>query len=146
LKPDVRKFADRLTCVVAMRLIRLLCNDCKIGFQPHPSLVQKLGLPAGRVAELYKPFIFQPGMMDDQDQEIEPCSTCSGIGYRGRTGLFEMLTINDEIREALVKTPRADQLGAIAKRHGHISMQMEGIVKVASGKTSIEELQRVLKS
>lgn len=146
LKPDVRKFADRLTCVVAMRLIRLLCNDCKIGFQPHPSLVQKLGLPAGRVAELFKPFIFQPGMMDDQDQEIEPCSTCSGIGYRGRTGLFEMLTINDEIREALVKTPRADQIGAIAKRHGHISMQMEGIVKVASGKTSIEELQRVLKS
>ncbi len=146
LKPDVAKFAERLNVVVAMRLIRLLCNSCKIGFQPHPALLQKLGLPVGRVAELYKPFIFQPGMVDEEENEIEPCSTCSGIGYRGRTGLFEMLTLNDEIRQVIDKTPRADQIGAAAKRHGHISMQMEGIVMVASGRTSIEELQRVLKS
>jgi type II secretory ATPase GspE/PulE/Tfp pilus assembly ATPase PilB-like protein len=146
LKPDVQKLAERLTCVVTMRLIRLLCDTCKIGFHPHPSLLQKLGIPVGRVAELFKPFIFQPGMLDENENEIEPCPTCSGIGYRGRTGLFEMLTLNDEIREALVNNPRADQIGAIAKRHGHISMQMEGVVVVASGRTSIEELQRVLKS
>jgi type II secretory ATPase GspE/PulE/Tfp pilus assembly ATPase PilB-like protein len=46
----------------------------------------------------------------------------------------------------LIKNPRADQIAAIAKRHGHISMQMEGVVMVAGGKTSIEELQRALKS
>ena len=146
LKPDVRKFAERLTGVVAMRLIRKLCDDCKIGFQPHPTLVQKLGLPPGRVAELFKPFIFRPGMTDENEKEIEPCSTCSGIGYRGRTGFFEMLVMNDELREALVAKPRMDHLSAIAKRHGHISLMMEGVVLVASGKTSIEELQRVLKA
>ena len=145
LKPDVKTFADRLTCVVAMRLIRKLCNDCKIGFQPHPKLLQKLGLPPGRVAELFKPFVYRPGMTDENEVEVEPCKTCSGIGYRGRTGLFEMLLINDELRDALINKPRMDQLAAIAKRHGHISMQMEGIVMVASGKTSVEELQRVLK-
>ncbi len=85
-------------------------------------------------------------MVDDNENEIEPCSNCSGIGYRGRTGLFELLTMNDELREALVNNPRVDHLSAIAKRHGHISIQMEGIVMVASGKTSLEELQRVLKS
>ncbi len=146
LKPNVTKFAESLACVVAMRLVRLLCEECRIPFQPHPQLLQKLGLPQGRVAELFKPFIFKPGMVDENEVEIEPCSKCSGIGYRGRTGLFEMLTINDEIRQALVKTPRADQIAAIAKRHGHISMQMEGVVMVAGGRTSIEELQRVLKS
>lgn len=146
LKPDAKKFADRLTAVVSMRLIRLLCDNCKIGFQPAPALLQKLGLPSGRVAQLYQPFVFRPGMTDENEVEIEPCSVCSGVGYRGRTGLFEMLTLNDELRKALVATPRMDQLSAIAKRHGHISMQMEGIVMVAAGKTSIEELQRVLKA
>ena len=146
LKPDVQKFADRTTAVIAMRLIRKLCENCKIPFQPHPSLLQKLGLPPGRVAELYKPFIYKPGMVDENEIEIQPCPNCSGIGYRGRTGLFELLIMNDEVRQALVKTPRIDQLSAIAKRHGHISMQMEGIVMVAAGKTSLEELQRVLKS
>ncbi len=146
LKPDVEKFAEILTCVVSMRLIRLLCETCKIGFQPHPTLLQKLGLPPGRVAQLYKPFVFQPGMVDENEKEIEPCPKCSGIGYRGRTGLFEMLVINPELRNALVHKPQAGQLSAIAKRHGHISMQMEGIVMVASGRTSVEELQRVLKS
>lgn len=146
LKPNVEKFAELLTCVVSMRLIRLLCETCKVGFQPHPVLLQKLGIPQGRVAELYKPFVFQPGMVDENEDEIEPCSTCSGIGYRGRTGLFEMLVLNAEFREAMIRKPQAGHLAAIAKRHGHISMQMEGIVMVAAGKTSVEELQRVLKS
>lgn len=146
LKPDVEKFADRINCVVAMRLIRLLCDDCKIGFQPHPALLQKLGLPPGRVAQLYKPFVFKPGMVDENEEEIEPCATCSGIGYRGRTGLFEMLTVTPELKQALVASPQAGKLAAIAKRQGHISMQMEGIVMVAGGRTSVDELQRVLKS
>jgi len=123
-----------------------LCDECKIGFQPHPQMVQKLGLPPGRVAELFKPMIYQPGMVDEDEIEIEPCAKCSGIGYRGRTGLFELLVINDEIRKALVSNPKLGNLSAIAKRHGHISLQMEGIVMVAAGRTSIEELQRVLKS
>lgn len=146
LKPNVETFAENITAVISMRLIRKLCDSCKVPYQPHPSLLQKLGLPAGRIAVLYKPFVFQPGMVDENEVEIQPCAECSGIGYRGRTGLFELLIINDELRSALKTKPRLDQLSAIAKRHGHVSMQMEGIVMVASGKTSLEELQRVLKS
>ncbi len=146
LKPDVKKLTDRMTAVISMRLIRLLCEDCKIGFQPHPQMIHQLGLPQGRVAELFKPMVYQPGMVDENDVEIEPCSNCSGIGYRGRTGLFELLMFNDELRQALVSNPRLDQLSAIAKRHGHVSMQMEGVVMIAGGRTSVEELQRVLKS
>ncbi len=146
LRPDVKKLAPRLTAVLAMRLIRLLCNECKIGFQPHPQLLQQLGLPQGRVAELYKPMIYKPGMTDEDGNEIEPCSKCSGIGYRGRTGLFELLVMNDELRQGLMTNPRMDMLSVIAKRHRHISLQMEGVVMVAAGKTSVDELQRVLKA
>lgn len=145
-KPDVKKFVERLDAVVSMRVIRKLCDECRIGFQPHPSLIQQLGLPPGRVAELFKPLIFQAGNLDEEGNEILPCTQCSGIGYRGRTGIFELLVMNDELRAGLIKSPRFDQLAAIAKRNGHISMQMEGIVLVAKGTTSIEELQRILKA
>ncbi|MFK7768419.1 MAG: ATPase, T2SS/T4P/T4SS family [Mariniblastus sp.] len=146
LRPDVKKLAPRLTAVLAMRVIRLLCNHCKIGFQPHPQLLQQLGLPQGRVAELFKPMIYKPGMTNEEGVEIEPCSKCSGIGYRGRTGLFELLMMNDELRRALITNPRMDMLSVIAKRNRHISLQMEGVVLVAAGKTSVDELQRVLKA
>jgi len=145
LKPDKQKLADRLTAVLSMRLIRLLCDQCKIGFQPHPKMLQQLGLPQGRVSQLFRAMVYQPGMVDENEVEIEPCANCCGIGYRGRTGLFELLMLNDELRAAMVTKPRMDNLAAIAKRHRHISMQMEGIVMIAAGKTSIEELQRILK-
>ena len=146
LNPDVEQFAQRLNVVVAMRIIRKLCDKCKVPFAPHPSLLQKLGIPPGRIGQLYKPFVFQPGMLDDKEKEIVPCSKCHGIGYKGRTGIFELLNVNDEFRQALIQTPRMDKLMAVAQRNGHVSMQQEGIVLVARGITSIEELQRVLKA
>lgn len=146
LKPNVAAFAKRLDAVVSMRLIRKLCESCKISFVPHPSLLQKLGLPPGRIGELYKPYLFKPGMLDDKEEEIPPCPKCRGIGYKGRTGIFELLMLNDELRTALIQAPRLEKLTAIAAASRHISMQQEGIVLVARGLTSIEELQRVLKA
>jgi len=146
LKPNAKNFAKRLSAVLSMRLIRLLCDECKIGFKPTPQMLQQLGLPQGRIAQLFRPMVYKNGMVDEKNKEIVPCSNCCGIGYRGRTGLFELLVLNDELRSAMVSDPKANNLAAIAKRHRHVSMQMEGIVMIASGKTSIDELQRVLKS
>ena len=145
LKPNVAELAERLEAVVAMRLIRKLCDDCKISFAPHPNLLKKLGIPPGRIAELFKPMVYQPGMVDENEKEIEPCSHCHGIGYKGRTGIFELLKFNDELRKALIQTPRYDQVIPVAQRHGHVTLQQEGIVLVARGLTSIDELQRILK-
>ncbi len=143
-KPDVQLFAETIKAVINMRLIRKLCEDCKVAFRPNPMLLQKLGLPAGRVGQLYKPFQFQPGMLDEQGEEIEVCKTCQGVGYKDLTGIFELLVVNDAIREALIKKPRLDHLMAVAQQQRHISLQQEGVVIVARGTTSIEELQRVL--
>jgi type II secretory ATPase GspE/PulE/Tfp pilus assembly ATPase PilB-like protein len=70
---------------------------------------------------------------------------CHGIGYRGRTGIFELLDVNDQIREALVKEPKLEVLRKVARASGHRSLQEEGILLVAQGLTSLTELQRVLK-
>ena len=144
-KPDVKKVAEQLSSVICMRIIRKLCEECRIPYAPHPKLLAQLGIPQGRVRQFYKAFEYEPGMVDENEREIEPCEHCAGIGYRGRTGIFEVLSITDPIRQVLVQRPRMDQIAAICQRQQHISMRDMGVLAVASGITSLEELQRVLK-
>jgi type II secretory ATPase GspE/PulE/Tfp pilus assembly ATPase PilB-like protein len=146
LKPNLEEFVNQIKVVVAMRLIRKLCDQCRIPFRPAPALVQKLGLPPGRIGELYKPNIHQPGTLDENEKEILPCRKCKGIGFKGRTGVFELLKITDPLRAALTKGSQLESLMALAQSHHHISMQQEGVVLVAQGLTSIDELQRILKT
>lgn len=146
LNPKRRELLELLSGVLCMRLVRKLCTDCRIPYQPHPQLIQKLGLPQGRIEQLYRPFIFQPGMLDEDQNEIQPCTTCTGIGYRGRTGIFELLKMNDQLREAAERKPQFKTLAAIAKANGHITLQQEAAIVIAQGTTSVEELQRMLQS
>ncbi len=144
LKPDRAKTIDLLQIVVSMRLIRILCKKCRVPFVPNPTLLQQLGIPQGRVRHLYQPFVFQPGMVDEEDEEIEICNQCHGLGYKHQTGIFELLVVDEPFRKAIKKTPRVDQLTAFARSKGHVSIREEGILMVARGMTSLEELQRVL--
>lgn len=146
LKPKVEPLLNRLETIVSMRVVRMLCERCRVAYPPHPQMLQKLGLPPGRISELYKPFVWQPGMVDENEKEIAPCPACHGIGYKGRTGLFESLLLNDNLRKSIMQTPHLGKLVAAAQAGGHITQQQEGFVLVARGVTSLEELQRVLKS
>ena len=144
-KPNVEKLASQLNAVVTMRLVRKLCENCRVAYVPHPTMLTKLGLPVGSVRHMYKAFEFQPGMVGDDGQEIEVCTHCHGIGYRDQTGIFELLEMTDPIRQAMIETPRMDRLAAAAKAARHVSFRDMGIVAVASGITSLDEVQRVLK-
>lgn len=144
--PDPKKFVDGLTGVLCMRLIRKLCTDCRMEYAPHPQLLQKLGLPPGRIERLYRPFVFKPGMVDENQNEIDPCPTCSGIGYKGRTGVFELLKMTDAVKSAAKKSPTMATLVSVAKQERHINLTQEASVLIAKGTTSVEELQRMLQS
>ena len=99
--------------------------------------VKKLGIPQGKVQQLYRP---------PKPEEIEkPCQTCQGIGYDGRTGIFELLEVTDQMREILAKQPSLELLKKAARAAGQRSLQEEGILLVAKGVTSLPELMRVLK-
>lgn len=144
------EFAKAVTVVVNSRLVRKLCEKCKQAYQPAPQLLQKLGIPPGRVQNLYKEFTPPPPeeLVDEKGRpiEIETCRACGGIGYRGRTGIFEMLVVGDEVRAVLARGQAdADAIRKAARAAGHRSMQEEGILLVAQGVTSLPELQRVLK-
>ncbi len=135
LKVPATKFAPRVKAVVNVRLVRRLCTECKEPYEPPPALLKKLGIPAGRVEHLYK----------HPENPDEVCPVCHGIGYRGRVGVFEVLKVDDTLREALIKQPKLDILRKVARRAGNTTLQEEGIAAVVKGVTSLPELMRVLK-
>ncbi len=136
-----------VVAVSTQKLARRLCDTCKVGFEPTPQLMQQLGIPAGRVAMLYQPFVPPPieQQVDEQGKPapIPPCPTCAGRGYYGRIAIFEMLRPGDQLRAALAKTNDLNELNKIAKAEGHRGMQSEAVLTVARGLTSLDELKRV---
>ncbi len=137
LKVPQREFASVVTAVLCTRLIRKLCDTCKVAYAPSPELLKKLGIPQGKIEALYRV---------PKAEEIEkPCKECGGLGFKNRTGLFELLIVDDRIREILVKQPKLDLVTKAARMAGMRPFQEEGLLLVAKGVTSLAELQRVLK-
>ena len=142
--------AKKVSVVICQKLVRRLCDDCKVGFEPQPQLLKQLGIPAGRVAMLYQPFV--PPPIEQQVDEngrpapIVPCATCNGRGYVGRIAIFELLRPGDQLRAALMKTQDLAKLNQIAKSEGHRGIQSEAVLTVARGLTSLEELKRAFAS
>jgi type II secretory ATPase GspE/PulE/Tfp pilus assembly ATPase PilB-like protein len=158
LKASAKEFAQAVRAVVGVRLVRKLNDTCKQPYQPPPQLLQKLGIPPGRVKALYREWTPPPPDPEEDQKKKKkklPAGACpfcdqegpqcGGIGSRGRTGVFELLEMNDKLREALLKQPKLDVLRKIARASGHRGLQEEGILLVAQGITSLNELQRVMK-
>ena len=150
-RSEAKDLVKLLTCVINQRLIRRLCSNCKQPFQPTPQLLQKLGIPAGRVQKLFQP-TFPPPPEERVDAkgnpiEIEICKKCNGRGYFGRMAIFELLIVDDEMKKAILKyagTP--DEIRKFAKKKGHLGFQEEGILACAIGETSLQEVQKMMAS
>ncbi|QDT05619.1 Type II secretion system protein E [Rubripirellula lacrimiformis] len=133
--------------VLCQKLVRRLCDNCKLGYEPPAQLLKQLGIPPGRVAMLYGPFI--PPPIEQQVDEngkpapLTPCHVCNGRGYYGRIAIFELLTPGEQLRKAVMKTQDVSRLTQIAKAEGHRGLQAEAILTVARGLTSLDELKRV---
>lgn len=132
-RPD--EFAEAIQAVLSQRLIRKLCEACKEAYAPAPQILKQLGIPEGRIKAFYRP----------PQQPEEVCEACHGVGYRGRTAVFELLVVGENVRQVLAKSPKADLLRQAARKDGMRSLQEEGLLLVAKGVTSLPELMRVLK-
>jgi type II secretory ATPase GspE/PulE/Tfp pilus assembly ATPase PilB-like protein len=139
LKMPPQKYATALKAAVNMRLVRKLCEKCKEAYAPPPQLLQQLGIPQGRIEALYRPPTPNP------EQPQEPCGHCRGIGFFGRTGIFEMLLVDDQVRQVLLKKPQVEAVRQAARKAGMRTLQEEGLLLVVTGVTSLPELQRALK-
>ncbi len=141
LKIPPADLATAATGVLNVRLVRRLCEKCKEAYPPPPEVLKQLGLPAGKIEALYRP----PTQPIDPKKPDLVCDVCQGIGYHGRTAIFELLTVDDLLRQVMTTAPKLDNLRAAARKSKHRSLQEEGVLLVARGVTSLQELLRVLK-
>ncbi len=129
------EFAQVVSGVLCQRLVRKLCEACKEAYAPAPKVLQQLGIPKGRLQAFYRP----------PQQPEEVCPECGGVGYKGRTAIFELLTVGDTVRRVLATSPKLELVRQAARKDGMRNLQEEGILLVAKGVTSLPELMRVLK-
>ncbi len=114
--------------VMAQRLVRKICEGCKEPYQPSKVILEKWGLTATPNVTLY---------------HGKGCDNCKGTGYRGRAGIFELMVISDEMREMIVQQASALALRKKAQENGMKLLGEDGLAKVLSGITTIEEISRV---
>jgi type IV pilus assembly protein PilB len=120
-----------INCVVAQRLARRLCKECKEAYVPEEAALERIGLPIepGKPPTLYR---------------AVGCKRCGMIGYKGRMGIHEVLTMTEPLERLAVEHASADDLARQAIEDGMIPLKQDGFAKVAAGLTSLEEILRII--
>lgn len=136
---DQKLAANSLYGVVAQRLVRQLCVNCRTAFQPTPEMLKKLGLPKD-TKQLYR----KGGQVLIKDKP-QVCPVCQGEGFFGQTGIFEVHSLEAEQRK-LIAGNDMTALRATFRQKKQQSMQQAALQHVALGNTSVEEVVRVTQS
>jgi type II secretory ATPase GspE/PulE/Tfp pilus assembly ATPase PilB-like protein len=121
-----------VTAVLAQRLVRRVCEKCKARYEPNAEILQ---------------YLYKETTLDIAKARFslgKGCDECRGYGYRGRTSLFELLEMNDRLRELTVRRATTAELRQAAIESGMVTMLQDGLRKAMDGITSIEEVMRVL--
>ncbi len=134
---DLELASTELNGVVAQRLVRKLCENCRVAYQPSPDMLRKLGLPADKVKQLFK----KGGQVLIKNKP-EVCPVCNGLGYLGQEGVFEVYPFGPEEREML-KAGNLQGLRAELRKKKYVTIQQAALRKAVEGLTSIEEVLRV---
>ena len=120
--------ASAVECVVAQRLARTLCTNCKRRTVLRSDALLAAGFRVGADVEAYEPV---------------GCARCNGTGYKGRHGLYSVMTMSETLKDMTVGgSPQAD-IAKAARDEGMLTLREDGLHKVRAGVTSIEEVARV---
>ena len=116
--------ASAVNLIVAQRLVRRICKDCKKEHEYTPEEMHAFGID-----KKVGPFFKGAG-----------CDTCAGSGYKGRQGLYEVMALSSPLRRGILKGCSAEELRDIAVQEGMLTLRMDGMVKVKKGVTTLEEI------
>jgi type IV pilus assembly protein PilB len=123
-------FVSALNCVLAQRLVRLLCPTCKRQYEPSPEEFMESGLKPETVKE--QRFYRSVG-----------CDACNHTGYRGRTAIHELLDMSDAVREMIIERRPGSEIRRQAEKEGLSSLRESAVKKVFIGQTTLHEINRV---
>jgi len=129
-----------LRIVISQRLIRNLCSKCKIKIKPPEKIrdyvlerLKSMPASAKNGLKIEEPLLIYAS---------KGCEVCNFTGYMGRVGLYEVLSMSDELAELIQKNPLESLIFKAAQKQGMLTMEQEGILKVLNGQTTIEEVVR----
>jgi len=120
--------SSAIDCVVAQRLVRMLCKHCK------------------RAMKISEEVLAEHGLSGAEPYEAVGCSRCGGSGYRGRVGLYEVMSVSEEIRTLILEHGSVDAIATVAVEQGMCRLRDDGLVKIREGLTSIAEIERMTSS
>jgi type II secretory ATPase GspE/PulE/Tfp pilus assembly ATPase PilB-like protein len=127
---EATRMQAAVTAVLSQRLVRVLCDKCKEPYKPSPADLKRYGIPADKVNVFYRE---------------KGCEACNGTGYRGRTGIHELMVFDNKIRELLVGRPSIEAIRSAARKSGTRTLAESCLYKVVAGVTSVNECSRVSK-
>ena len=125
--------SSAVDCVLAQRLARKLCTNCKEPYTATREMLRKNDFPS-EVADREDVTLYR----------AKGCSRCNNTGYKGRLGLYEVMIVSEAIRRLTVERKSADEISRVASAEGMKSLRDDGIEKVLLGMTSVEEIARVI--
>ena len=137
---DRNLVAETLLCASSQRLLRKLCEECKQGYAPDKELFKKFNITADKTKVLYRAGKVQY----DKHGKPMTCDHCQGTGYFDRTGIFELVVMNDALRQAVRKSKSLPEIGAQFRRAKVLYLQEQVLRRVIAGTASINEMIRVL--
>jgi type IV pilus assembly protein PilB len=115
--------------VLAQRLVRKLCVNCRTEFTPSQEVILELGLTQEQAAA--QKWFFGKG-----------CDKCNNTGYKGRMGIYELVVMNDDLRELIVKEVSLDEFRNACRKYGMRTLRESGLIAIHNGQTSVEEIVR----
>jgi len=126
---DVEPFliTSTIEAVVGQRLVRKLCVFCREEYEPSDEELKAIGISRERIK-------------DQKIYKARGCKECNHIGYKGRTGIYELMTLNDELRDLILKRSATGEIRDAAIRAGMRTLRENGILKILAGITTIEEV------
>ncbi len=127
---DLYNFVSALNCILAQRLVRVICPHCKTKVRYDAETLSKGGL----VPEEWLDFEFSEG---------RGCFECSGTGYRGRTAIHELLDLNDHIRELILERRPISQIKDAARKEGMMFLRESAVERLRDGITTLKEINKV---
>jgi type IV pilus assembly protein PilB len=123
-------FVSALNCIMAQRLVRVICENCKKQVAYSPEVLTESGLDPAKWASV--PMFEGAGCLD-----------CSGTGYHGRSAICELLDLSDRIREMIVNRRPTSEIKRVANEEGMTFLRESGLRKVRAGLTTLREINKV---
>jgi len=120
--------ASAVDCVVAQRLARKLCSHCKRRVIVPASALREAGIQLGT---------------DVEDYEHVGCARCNNTGYRGRVGIYSVMSLSERLKEMTIAHAAEPEIATVAREEGMLTLREDGVVKIRAGVTSLEEVLRV---